>query len=86
LKIWNSLSQSDRDIVEKAAADAFSKYLGIALTSEQSYLSTMEKKHGVKITYPDLKPFEKAVEPVYTKFFEKNPSLKSTVEKARGVQ
>jgi len=69
---WGKLSESQREIVQDAAEGA------IELTDAWQYVREAEfikkaEADGFLITYPDTKPFIKASEAVYEKWFKKYP-------------
>jgi tripartite ATP-independent transporter DctP family solute receptor len=71
-KMWNKLSESQREIVQDAAESA------VELTDAWQYVREAEfikkaEEDGFLITYPDTAPFKKASEEVYAKWFKKYP-------------
>ena len=72
---WNRLTPKQQEIVKTAAEEA------IELTDQFQYVREKlaikrAKKDGYTVTYPDKKPFMKASEAVYRKWFAKHPKWK----------
>jgi len=67
---WQKLSKSERDIINKAVAKAGAAHTASVKKQEAELVSFFEAQ-GVNVTYPDLTPFRKAMEPLYSKFDDK---------------
>ena len=71
-KTWNKLDDNQRNIVRDAAESAIELADAWQYVREQEFIEKA-KKDGATVTYPDLAPFKKAAEKVYSKWFKKNP-------------
>jgi TRAP-type transport system periplasmic protein len=69
---WGKLSESQREIVQGAAEGAIELTDAWQYVREEEFIKKAEAD-GFLITYPDTKPFIKASEAVYTKWFKKYP-------------
>lgn len=74
-KAWNKLNKEQQEIVKIAAAGACELGDEWVYYQEKEYIKKV-KKDGVTVTYPDTKPFIKASEPIYEKWFKKYPQWK----------
>jgi TRAP-type transport system periplasmic protein len=64
--MWVKLSRADREAVSRAAIEAQQASRTLVQQADERNLQAMATA-GAKITRPNLAPFKKAVEPVYTK-------------------
>lgn len=83
---WDALSAGDQKIVRQAAIDAAIEQRKLWAQDSAKAKKAVEAG-GAKINViKNLKPFQDAMKPIYTKFFEKNPSLKPLVEQIRATK
>ena len=67
---WQKLSAEEKEIVNKAVAKAGAAHTASVKQQEAELISFFEKQ-GVNVTYPDLAPFRKAMQPLYAEFEDK---------------
>lgn len=79
LKWWDSLSEEDQQIIQKAVNEA-STHERMLSRKEAEKNKQVCIDYGCEITYPDLTNFVKAVQPVYDNFYAENPDFKPLVE------
>lgn len=84
-KVWNLLGDQEKTWLQEAADESATYQYELWARSVENSLAEMEKA-GVEITYPELDPFRKAVEPMYEMLKNNQPELYSIVEKIRAVQ
>lgn len=63
-KAWNQIPDDLKPIVEQAAKEAGAYSRELVQQEEKDLLKKWEE-YGVKVNYPDLKPFQEATKPVY---------------------
>jgi len=85
MKVWNELSPEDQKLVMEASDEATENSIRLIKEYTKNDLETI-KSNGVKVSEPDLKPFQELVKPVYEDFYKKFPELKPVVEKAISLQ
>lgn len=85
LKLYNSLSAQEKSWVEKAAAVAIEKEIVLMDKLFNDSLKVL-KDNGVTVTYPELEPMEKKMQPIYANFYKSYPTLKPFVEKAKSLK
>ncbi|MCB0437082.1 MAG: TRAP transporter substrate-binding protein DctP, partial [Mangrovimonas sp.] len=67
--LWNSLSEQEQQWLQEAADRSVKYQRELWAKSEKEALEAVEKE-GVKIVYPDKKPFEEAVKGIYKQYEE----------------
>lgn len=67
----NRLPENLQKLLKQEAVNA-AKYHTKLFVDEEASLINFFKKEGVTVTYPDLKPFRKAMQPFYDVYVEKN--------------
>jgi tripartite ATP-independent transporter DctP family solute receptor len=83
--VWEGLSDADKKIVKDAARNSATLQRKLWAEREQASRKKVEAA-GVKFNeISDKAPFQSAMEPVYAKFIEKNPSLKALIDKIKAV-
>ena len=65
--IWNKLSEKEQKILEQAVKETVVIQRKLWAEAERKALTILEKE-GVKINYPDKKPFSDMVKPMYESF------------------
>ncbi len=85
-KLWDGLPDADKALVKTAARD--SATLQRKLWAERAEASRKKvEAAGVKFNeVTDKAAFQKAMEPVYTKFITSHPALKGLIEKIKAAQ
>jgi len=83
---WDALDASTQAIVRKAAIAAAMEQRKLwAAASEKAKMDVI--KHGAKVNeIKDLTPFQKAMAPVYAKFYKQYPDLKVVVTEIRATK
>jgi len=83
---WDALDAKTQDIVRKAAVAAAKEQRKLwAKASKKAKMDAI--KHGAKVNeIKDLTPFQKAMAPVYAKFYEQYPDLKPVVAAIRATK
>ena len=66
-KLWQSLTESERDVLKQAAKNAGAALTKAMTAYEKEALDTL-KKNGVKITQPDQAAFREVVKDLYKKY------------------
>ena len=85
-KSWDALSKDQQEIVRKDAIAAAKEQRELWAKDSEKAKADVEKG-GAKINVVhDLTPFQKAMEPVYAKFYKENPDMKALVEKIRATK
>jgi len=80
-KLWNSLTPAERKIVKDSAVAAGKYQREWFWNTEMNLTKKLAKENKIKVTYPkDRAEWEKAVQPVYTKYFQKYPHWKPMVD------
>ncbi|PAR46250.1 sialic acid TRAP transporter solute-binding subunit SiaP [Vibrio metoecus] len=67
---WQKLSDTDRDIIQKAVQKVGEAHTQTVKTQEEELVSFF-KSEGINVTYPDLGPFREAMQPLYKEFDSK---------------
>lgn len=67
LKLWKQFSPADQKLLVQCAQEA-AEYERAWDASQEAKQLEFIKKHGMVVTYPDIKAFRAAVKPVYDKY------------------
>ncbi len=70
-KVYQEMSADIQKVLSDAAVEAWHKQRDAAQVGNEDALAELEKKMGVKISKPDLKPFQKAVSPLWNEWAKK---------------
>ena len=81
-KTWNKLNTKQRKIIKNAALAATEYHTKIWEDKVKTAIEEAKTKLGVKFYYPDTKPFQKAVAPLYEEYM-KNPKIAKIVNEIR---
>ena len=79
-KLYDGLSKEYKQIIDDAAKEMNDLERKLYREKDEGLLPELEKR-GVKVTYPDRKPFMEASKQVYEKWAEKIPGGMETIEK-----
>lgn len=82
---WKKLTPEQQQIISDASKASAQYERELFLKQEKEVLKELEGK-GVKITYPDLKPFMEKSKSVYDSAYSKNPELKGLVEEIKALK
>jgi len=78
--VWNKLSPTEREIINKAASDTMSNILEAVMSQESDVIEKITAK-GLEVTYPDLAPFKEAAKPVLENYLKEFPEYRTIVDK-----
>jgi tripartite ATP-independent transporter DctP family solute receptor len=81
-KVWDKLSESDRKALQQAADESM-MYMKELWAESEATEKVAAEKMGVEFVYPDKKPFQEAVQPMYDQLKEKEPGVYEIVSKMR---
>lgn len=81
-KVWDKLSESDRKALQQAADESM-MYMKDLWAESEAEEKVAAEKMGVKFSYPEKKPFQDAVQPMYDQLKEKDPEVYEIVNKMR---
>lgn len=85
-KVWDKLSAEQQKIVSDAAVDAALEQRKLWAADDKA-AKEFVAKHGAIINVPtDMQAFRDAMSPVYTKYFERYPDQKATIEEIRNTK
>jgi tripartite ATP-independent transporter DctP family solute receptor len=84
-KFYQSLSPEQQKIFEEVAQETAAYEVDLMKKFEPQSIETLKQK-GLEITYPDLKPFQEAVQTAYDKWYQKWPEFKDIIERIRNTQ
>lgn len=79
-KVMNSLTDSQQEVIRRAAALTTEKTHNDILGDEQRIIDLIQDELGVEVVYPDVKPFMEKVLPMIEAFKEKFPEVKGLIE------
>ncbi len=79
-KLYDGLSKEYKQIIDDAAKEMNDLERKLYREKDEGLLPELEKR-GVKVTYPDRKPFMEASKQVYEKWANKIPGGMETIEK-----
>lgn len=79
-KVWNSLTQQERDWIKASAAASVEYQRGIWKEKSEAAMKAMEAE-GLQVFYPDKEPFREKVMPMYDEF--KGTEVGEYVERIR---
>lgn len=82
---WNRLDDQEKEWLQKAADTSVTFQKQIWAAATDSALTAMEIM-GITIIRPDIKPFQKAVEPLYDELKRRGDPLYDLVEQVRDVK
>lgn len=80
-KLWNELSESQKEIIKKAADEAKEEFKISWKESVDKSIEEAQSKYGVEFIYPDKEAFQEAVQPMYDSLKADNPEVYEVVEK-----
>jgi len=79
-KVFDGLSESDREVVARAAAATTEKTQKDLLGDEQRIVDLIQDEMGVEVLYPDVTPFMEKVLPMIDAFKDKFPEVRDLIE------
>ncbi|SDL08968.1 tripartite ATP-independent transporter solute receptor, DctP family [Catalinimonas alkaloidigena] len=83
-KVWNKLSPEEQEWLQAAVDASVPEERRLWAESEEESLREVQKA-GVEIIYPDKKPFEEKVQPLYDAL-KNDPTLYDLVQRIRAVE
>ncbi|MDR8394686.1 TRAP transporter substrate-binding protein DctP, partial [Aliifodinibius sp. S!AR15-10] len=83
--VWNDLTDQEEKWLMQAVDESSAKQEVLWDEAVEEAMNIV-KDAGVEIIRPDKAPFQKAVQPVYSRFKENNPDLYEWIDKIRNVQ
>lgn len=85
-KTWDDLNETEQGWIEEAAAHSTEVEREFVLEEDASLEETL-KSHNVKVTHPEIGPFQEKVDAVYTMFREEfGDETASLIDKVRGLK
>lgn len=81
-KVWDKLSESDRKALQQAADESMLYMKDLWAKSEETEKAGAEKM-GVEFSYPDKKPFQEAVQPMYEQLEQSDKEVYDLVQRMR---
>jgi TRAP-type C4-dicarboxylate transport system substrate-binding protein len=78
--VFDGLSESDREVVARAAAATTEKTHKDILGDEQRIVNLIQDEMGVEVLYPNVTPFMEKVLPMIDAFKEKFPEVRDLIE------
>lgn len=79
-KVFDGLSENDREVVARAAAATTEKTHKDILGDEQRIVDLIQDEMGVEVLYPNVTPFMEKVLPMIDAFKEKFPEVRDLIE------
>ncbi len=79
-KVFDGLSESDREVVARAAALTSEKTHMDILGDEQRIVDLIQDQMGVEVIYPNVTPFMERVLPMIDAFKDKFPEVRALIE------
>lgn len=74
-KFWVTLSKEHQELLKAASTESASYEIELLRKAEKDIFNTLEEQ-GVKMEYPDLVPYKKAVQPYYLEWMNHDNKLK----------
>lgn len=74
-KVWDKLPKATQSIIKKAALTTATTILKATKEQQDQIIKDITAK-GVKVTYPELKPFIQKVKPINDEYLKEYPELK----------
>lgn len=85
-KIWNEMTDSQRDIVKSCAKDATEQYKTLWADFENEVLEKATNDFGVELVRDvDIAAFQEAVQPIYENLKNSDPNVYAVVEQIRAL-
>lgn len=79
-KLFDGLSDSDQEVIARAAAMTTEKTHQDILNDEQRIVDLIQDQMGVQVVYPDVVPFMEKVLPMIDDFKNKFPDVRNLIE------
>ena len=82
-RIWDTLAKEDQALIKKAAREAQFEARTLWDEMEKKALAQMKEAGVEVITFPDKKPFQDAVKPVWDKYGAKYADMVARIQEVK---